>query len=137
MHFDEKKNRVIIKIGDKEIEIPPQDIREILPYKDKAQRVKDLRMIIHDIELEELTQIETFIARMVKLDKAMDAIEGDIKGCVGGKLKDAKIHEGRLKALMARKNACAEIRRAVALLEKKKKGLRVRIARLETSGEED
>jgi len=135
MHFDEKKNRVIIKVGGKEIELPPQDIREILPYKDKAQRVKDLRMIIHDIEREELTQIETFIARMVALDKAMDKIEVDIKGC--GKLKDVKKHEGRLKALVARKNACAEIRRAVALLEKKKKGLRVRIAKLETSGEED
>jgi len=135
MHFDEKKNRLIIQVGGKEIELPPQDIREILPYKDKAQRVKDLRMIIHDIEREELTQIETFIARMVALDKAMDKIETDIKNCA--KLKDVKKHEGRLKALVARKNACAEIRRAVALLEKKKKGLRVRIAKLETSGEED
>lgn len=134
MHFDEKKNRIIIEVGGKKIEIPPQDIREILPYKDKAQRVQDLRMIIHDIEREELTQIETFIGRMVELDKAMDKIESDIKGC--GNLKDVKKHEGRLKALIARKNACAEIRRAVALLEKKKNALRVRIARLETSGEE-
>lgn len=134
MHFDEEKNRIIIEVEGKVIEIVPQEIRDLLPFKDKHERVKDLIMIIHDVEREELTQIETFIKECKKIDKALSNCETNIKGAPT--IRDLKKQEALIKLYLARKNALAEVRRAVALLEKKKTALRVRIAKLETSGEE-
>lgn len=134
MQFDEKKNRIIVSIDGKEIEIAPQDIRNLLPFKDADERVKDLTMIIHDLEREELTQIETFIHLCKEIDKTIKGLEEGL-----GKCEDTKCirkYEAFIKIHLARKSTLTQVRLAIALLDKKKRGLRVRIARLETSGEE-
>jgi len=133
MEYDKKTNRVVIKIDETEVLITPDAIRTILPKKDEKEKVEDLKMVLHDIDMEQLTKMNYYIVKMKALDKGIaDATK---------KLEDAKTMldvkkwQAVTKTFVDRKNALAEIRRAVGLLEKYKKTIRIRIAKLETETE--
>ena len=127
--YDKETNRVVIKLSSgEEIEISPQTIRDILPILNKEEKVKDLLMMIHDIEKEELTRISFFIKKMKELDKGIhDAREGLTK-CE--KAVCVKKYSVLIKSFVDSKNALAEIRRIITLLEKMKIPIRIRIAKL-------
>ena len=89
IRFDKKTNRIVVDIGlkneagDKDvvIEIAPQDIRDILPVKDEAQKLDDLKMILHDIKRERLTKMETYMRKMAKLADDMGEARDELKEC--------------------------------------------------------
>jgi len=133
--FDKEKNRIIIDMeGITTIEIPPQDLRDLLPVKTEAEKIDDLKMILHDIHRERLTKLNYYITRMAELAKSMDAGRKELKKC--GKMVCVKKWQAVIKSYIDEKNALAEIRRAVGLLWKDEKKLMARIARLEVGIEE-
>ena len=50
----------------------PRDLREVLPYKDEGQKIKDLEMVLHDIDMERLTRMEHYIVRMKALEAGVE-----------------------------------------------------------------
>lgn len=127
--YDKETNRVIIKISDEmELEITPQTIRKILPTLNEKEKVKDLFMMIHDIEKEKLTRMSFFVKKMKELEKGIDDARGELKECE--KAVCVKKYSVLIKSYVDSKNALAEIRRTITLLEKLKKPLRIRIAQL-------
>lgn len=131
MHFDEKKNRIIIETDEgTEVEIPPQKIRDLLPVISEEEKIKELQMVLHHIEMEQLTKMEDYINRMAKIAKDMDEARKDLKKC--NDMTCVKKWAAVIKSFVDKKNTLAEIRRSVGLLEKTKKEIRTRIAKLET-----
>lgn len=133
MEYDIKTNRIIItdSTGNK-ILVTPDAIRDILPTKNEKEKIDDLKMIFHYIEMEKLTKMNEYIVTIKKLDdgivQAMKKLE------TAETLVHVKKWQAMVKSFVDRKNALAEIRRAVGLLEKDKKSIRIRIAKLETEG---
>jgi hypothetical protein len=131
LKFDAQRNRLVITIDENEILITADAIRDLMPVKDEKQKVEDLKMVLHDIEMEQLTKMNFYIKTMKELD------DGIVKAT--DKLREAedmiqiKKWQAVIKSYVDRKNALAEIRRAVGLLEKYKKEIRVRIAKLEVA----
>jgi len=128
IRYDKKANRVIISIAGEEIILTPQIIREILPVMDEKEKAKDLAMMIHDINREKLARMEFFVTKMKELEKGIQDAREELKKC--GKIVCIKKWQAVVKSYVDEKNALAEIRRTIGLLEKDKKPLRTRIARL-------
>lgn len=126
--FDKTKNRVIIKVKGEEFEIQPQIVRELLPVLTEEEKVKDLFMMIHDLNREKLTRMNFFIAKMKELEKGVDDARVELKKC--GKMTCIKKWQVIIKSYVDSKNTLAEIRRTITLLEKNKKPLLMRIAKL-------
>jgi len=133
MEYDEKTNRVVIKIDETEVLITPDAIRTILPKKDEKEKVEDLKMVLHDIDMEQLTKMNYYIAKMKELDKGIIDATDELKKAET--MVQIKKWQAVVKSYVDRKNALAEIRRAVGLLEKYKKAIKIRIAKLETETE--
>lgn len=131
MRFDKENNRIVIEIdGEEPILISPQAIRDLLPTISEEEKIKDLEMIIHDIDREKLTNMRDYIAKMKELDSEINKVREELTNCE--KAICVKKWGEVIKSYIAQKNALAEIRRAIGLLEKDKKELRIRIAKLET-----
>jgi len=129
IRYEKETNRVVIKLSDgKEIDISPQTIRDILPTLNKEEKVQDLLMMIHDIEKEELSRMSFFIQKMKDLDKGIDNARVGLSNCQ--KAVCVKKYSVLIKSYVDSKNALAEIRRAITLLEKMKIPIRIRIAKL-------
>lgn len=127
--FDKKINRVIIELSDgKKVEIEPQIIRDVLPILNEGEKIKDLYMMIHDIEMERLTRISLFNKEMLRLEKGIDDARQGLKDCTTAVC--VKKYSVLIKSFVDSKNTLAEIRRTITLLEKMKKPLRIRIAQL-------
>jgi len=133
MRYDEKTNRIIINVGENEIQITPDAIRTLLPTKDEKQKLEDLKMVLHDIDKEQLTKMNYYIVAMKKLDEGITTATTKLEGATS--MLEVKKWQAVTKTFVDRKNALAEIRRAVGLLEKYKKTIRIRIAKLETETE--
>lgn len=127
--YDKETNRLVITLDDgTEIEVSPKDIRNQLPTLNAEEKVRDLSMMIHDIEREKFTQMKYFITKMKELEKGIEDARGDLAKCQ--KAVCVKKMQVMIKSFVDSKNALAEIRRTVGLLEKQKKPLRMRIASL-------
>lgn len=127
--FDKEINRLVVTLDDgTEIEISPKDVRDQLPILDKEEKVRDLFMMIHDIEREKFTRMKYFITKMKELEKGIEDARTALGKC--NKAVCVKKMQVMIKSYVDSKNALAEIRRTVGLLEKEKKPLRMRIASL-------
>ena len=130
--FEKDLNRIkIITDGGEEILITPQQIRDLLPPKDEAEKLKDLEMILHDIDREELINMLKYIATIKELEDGIREAREELKQC--DDMKCIKKWQAVVQSYRDEKTAIAEIRRAVALLEKDRRTIRIRMAKLETS----
>lgn len=139
IRYDGETNRIIITTDDGEITLTPQIIREILPTMSEEEKVRDLSMMIHDINREKFTRMKFFIAKMVELRKGIDDAREELKNCM--KMTCVKKWQAIIKSYVDEKNTLAEIRRTIGILEKQKPAIRARIAKLghdpiEETGEE-
>lgn len=131
MRFDKENNRLVLTTdGGEEVFISPQCIRDLIPTLTEEEKIKDLEMILHDIDREKLTKMESYMALMRKLQDGITEARESLKKADNA--LEIKKWEAVGKSYVDEKNALAEIRRAVGLLEKDRKAIRVRIARLET-----
>lgn len=133
MRYDEKLNRIVIDLTDFEIYVTPDAIRTILPTKNEKQKVEDLKMVLHDIDMEQLTKMNYYIVKMKELEKGMVDTVGKLEKAET--MMEVKKWQAVIKSFVDRKNALAEIRRAVGLLEKYKRSIRIRIAKVEVEAE--
>lgn len=133
IRFDKANNRLVLTTdNNEEILISPQCIRDLLPTMSEKEKIEDLEMILHDIEREKLTKMENYIKSMRDIQSKIESAREKL---ISAPPKDVKKWDVVIKSYIAEKNALAEIRRAVGLLEKDKKTIRIRIARLETQSE--
>ena len=116
--------------GAASVTFPVSAIREIVMEltPNEEQKVRQLATIIHEIEKEQLSKIGNFMAKMIELDEKMDGAIDELRQATS--TQGIKKWDAVLAAYVKRKNVLAEVRRAVGLLERKKKPLRVRIAKL-------
>lgn len=134
--YNEKKNRVIITLtnGTKiTITIVPHQLRDILPTLDAMERIKDLEMIIHDIEREQLTLMSSYVTEMRRIARGLADARGELDSC--SKIVQIKAVQVKIKSFVDEKNVLAEIRRTIGILEKQKKEYRTRKARMESGVE--
>jgi hypothetical protein len=135
IRFDKENNRLVLTTDNgEEVFISPQCIRDLLPTMNEEEKIKDLEMILHDIDREKLTKMESYMALMRKLQDGITEAREELKKADSAIL--IKKWEAVGKSYVDEKNALAEIRRAVGLLEKDRKVIRVRIAKLETQSDQ-
>lgn len=94
----------------------------------EEDKVRELATMIHEIEKEQLSKIGTFMEKMIELDKKMEEATKKLEDAED--LAEAKKWDMVIASYVKRKNVLAEVRRSIGLLERKKKPLRVRIAKL-------
>ena len=140
IRYDKEKNRIVISIDGKDIWISPLFLRNLLPVKNEEEKVKELAMLIHDINREKLTRMTTFMNKSREIEKAILDTLTDLQKC--SKAICIKKYEAIIKLHKQRMVVLAEIRRAVGLLNKEKQELRMRIAHLginpeDVTGEEE
>jgi len=134
IRFDKENNRLVLTTDNgEEVFISPQCIRDLLPTMNEEEKIKDLEMILHDIDKEKLTKMESYMALMRTLQKGITEARDELKAA--DTALEIKKWEAVGKSFVDEKNALAEIRRAVGLLEKDRKVIRVRIAQLETQSD--
>ena len=131
MHYDKETNRLVITTDDEtKIEISPQIIRKFLPVKNEEEKVRDLAMMVHDINREKFARMKFYVIKMkelqVGIEKARKKLESD--GC--NKMACVKKWQAVIKSYVDEKNTLAEIRRTIGILEKQKPAIRARIAAL-------
>ena len=126
--FEKETNRIVITLmSGKEIEIPPIDMREVIPVISEEAKIKELFMMLHDLEKEKITKMTFYINKMVELENGIQDAREELKKCT--KIQCIKMWTAIIKSFVDEKNALAEIRRTVGLLDKTvKKPLSVRIA---------
>lgn len=136
--YNKNKNRIIVVVDDGgfkgKIQIAPQVIRDFLPTMDENEKLKDLFMIIHDLEREKLARMRYFIGRMKELEKGIGTARTELEKC--DDMTCVKKWQAVIKSYVDAKNALAEIRRTITLLEKNKQPLLMRIAKLGRNPEE-
>lgn len=130
INFDKETNRITIALENgAEIEISPTDIRDVMPVIDEKEKVKELFMMLHDLEKEKITKSAFFIKKMKELGKGIQDARAELEKC--HKIACVKKWTAVVKSYVDEKNALAEIRRSVGLLDKTvKKPLQIRIATL-------
>ena len=134
IRFDKENNRLVLTTDKgEEVFISPQCIRDLLPTMNEEEKIKDLEMILHDIDKEKLTKMESYMALMRTLQTGITEAREKLKEA--DTALEIKKWEAVGKSFVDEKNALAEIRRAVGLLEKDRKVIRVRIAQLETQSD--
>jgi len=135
IRFDKENNRLVLTTDKgEEVFISPQCIRDLLPTMNEEEKIKDLEMILHDIDKEKLTKMESYMALMRTLQTGITEAREKLKEA--DTALEIKKWEAVGKSFVDEKNALAEIRRAVGLLEKDRKVIRVRIAQLETQSDQ-
>jgi len=131
--FDATANRIkIITDSGEEILIAPQQIRDLLPTLNEEEKIKDLEMILHDIDREALTKMEAYIAVVKKIEEDIVDARASLEKC--SDMICIRKWQAMIQSFVDQKSILAEIRRAVALLEKDRRTIRIRLAHLETEG---
>lgn len=127
--FDDIKNRLVIitTAGDK-IEIDPISIMKNMPNKNLKERVKKLHMMIHYIDMQQLSQISQVLTKAVKLAEGVQDCRKKMKDCK--KVVCIRMWEAISKTYLDEKNILKELRLSVKLLNEKKKEYRTKIAML-------
>jgi len=132
--FEKDLNRIkIITDNGEEIQITPQQIRDLLPVMNEEEKIKDLEMIFHDIDREALTKMEAYISVVKKIETDIQGARNELEKCTD--MICIRKWQAVIQSYVDQKSILAEIRRAVALLEKDRRTLRMRIAELETKSE--
>lgn len=130
LSFDVKKNRLIaiMNNGDK-AEIDPLEIMKAMPIKDAKERVKDLEMMIHYIDKEQITKLAYILSNVVILNKGIQNARKELKDCDG--MTCVKQWQAISKTFVDEKNNLKEIRLAIKEFNKKKMEIRAIIANIE------
>lgn len=128
--FDNQTNKIVITLPEgNEIEISPSIMREFLPIISEEEKVKELFMMIHDLEKERLTKMTFYTKKMTELEDGIKTARTELEKCE--KMMCIKKWQAVIKSYVDEKNTLAEIRRSVGLIDKTlKKPLEVRIAAL-------
>ena len=130
LSFDKKKNRLIaiMNNGDK-AEIDPLEIMKAMPIKDAKERIKDLEMMIHYIDKEQITKLAYILSNVVILNKGIEDARTELKNCDG--MTCVKQWQAISKTYVDQKNNLKEIRLSIKQFDKKKMELRAIIANIE------
>lgn len=130
IEYDVEQNRILIQYAGVRLSIFPVDLRKsYLESLNEEDKVKELAMMHHEINKEVLTRIGDFIKRMAEIEDDMADALDELKKCSTAVC--VKKWDAVLAASVKRKNVLKEIRLSIGLLEKQKKPLRTRIAKLE------
>ncbi|GAG61953.1 unnamed protein product, partial [marine sediment metagenome] len=78
--YDEKSNRIIIMLKNGEFEVKVTTLREVIPIISEEKKIKELFMILHDIDKEVLTKASSFIKKMVELEKGISDARKELEG---------------------------------------------------------
>jgi len=129
IRLDKAINRIIITLdsGD-EISIMPATLREYLPCLTEDEKVKELFMMIHEIEKEKLIHEQYYVEEIKRLNKGLSDARSQLTS--GAKMVEVKRLQVIIKSYVDEKNNLIELRRIVNLLEKQKAPLRTRLAEL-------
>ena len=129
IRLDKSLNRIIITLdsGD-EISIMPATLREYLPCLTEDEKVKELFMMIHEIEKEKLINEQYYVEEIKRLNKGLSDARSQLTS--GAKMVEVKRLQVIIKSYVDEKNNLIELRRIVNLLEKQKAPLRTRLAEL-------
>ena len=130
LSFDRKKNRLIIIMdnGDK-AEIDPFKIMEAMPIKNAKERIKDLLMMIHYIDKEQIMVYAYNIpATVMALNKGIADARTELKNCKD--MTCVKQWQAISKTFVDQKNNLKEVRLSIKELNRKKMELRAKIASL-------
>lgn len=127
--FDKKKNCLVVILdnGDK-IEIDPIKITENMPKLNIKERVKDLQMMIHYIDRQQLSKISHIFSKVPEFDKGIQDAREKLKDCK--KMPCVKKWQAVSKTYVDEKNNLRELRLSINLLGKRKAELRTQIAKL-------
>lgn len=130
VYYNGADETITVTDGNTSVTFTVESIRPIVMESilDEEGKVKQLAMMVHELEKEQLSKIGNFMNKMIELDKDMESALKNLEqatSAIGIKKWDAI-----LAAYTKRKNVLAEVRRSIGLIEKKKKPLRVRMAKL-------
>lgn len=128
--LDKSTNRIIISLPDgPKVEICPMDIREFLPVINEEDKVKELFMMLHELDKEPLTQMTFYTRKMTELEDGIESARKQLSNCETNQCVNK--WKVIIKSYVDEKNTLAEIRRSVGLLDKiRRKPLEYRIAAL-------
>jgi len=128
--YDKDSNRMIITLEDgTEIKVKTTTLREIIPVINEEDKIKELFMILHDIDKEVLTKSSFFIRKMVALEKGIEDARTSLEGAQT--MIEVKKWTAIIKSFVDSKNALAEIRRTIGLIDKiSRKPINIRLSAL-------
>ena len=128
--YDKDSNRMIITLEDgTEIKVKTTTLREIIPVINEEDKIKELFMILHDIDKEVLTKSSFFIRKMVALEKGIEDARTSLEGAKT--MIEVKKWTAIIKSFVDSKNALAEIRRTIGLIDKiSRKPINLRLSAL-------
>lgn len=128
--LDKKNNRIIISIDDAKFTIPIYEVRKVLvPLASEEEQIRELQQALHEIEKENLVKMYLYIQKVKELADGIAGARVELSKC--DKMLCVKKYDTIIKSYNYEKNNIVEIRRTVNILEKNKKELRAKIARLE------
>ena len=127
--FDKENKIIKLTDGDTNIGITYDALYPILfEVLNEEQKCRQLAMQIHNIESEQLSKIGFFMSNMIELEKGMQEALKNLEEAENA--FQLKKWDLVLSSYTKRKNVLAEVRRSIGLLDRKKKPLRIRIAKL-------
>ena len=127
--FDKMKNCLVVILdnGDK-VEIDPIRITENMPKLNARERIKDLQMMIHYIDRQQLSKLNHIFSKVPIFDKGIQDAREELKKCK--KTPCVKKWQAISKTYVDEKNNLRELRLSINLLGKRKAELRTQIAKL-------
>jgi len=129
--YNKETNRFIITLENKtKIEVSATTLIEnIIPIVSEEEKIKELCMILHDMDKEVLTKANFYIKKMIELTKGIDSARDSLKDA--DSMLAVKKWTAIVKSYVDSKNALAEVRRTIGLIDKiSRKPIRLRIAAL-------
>jgi len=128
VRYERSTNTIIVEENGQKIEVSPQEIRNVLPHLSDEDRIKDLEMIIHDIEREQLSSMFEYVKKMKELQQGIEDSRVELGKC----MKKICVDKWKviIKSYVDEKNTLAEIRRTIGILQRKKKEIEWRKARV-------
>ncbi len=129
--YNKETNRFIITLeNETKIEVSATTLIEnIIPIVGKEEKIKELCMILHDMDKEVLTKANFYNKKMVELEKGIADARKKLEKA--DSMLSVKKWTAIVKSYVDSKNALAEIRRTIGLIDKiSRKPIRLRIAAL-------
>ena len=128
--YNKETNRIIITLSnDEKFSVSNSTLREVIPVIDEEEKIKELFMILHDMDKEVLTKANFYNKKMVELEKGIADARKKLEQA--DSMLEVKKWTAVVKSYVDSKNALAEVRRTIGLIDKiSRKPIRLRVAAL-------